>query len=143
MKNSTQPAYVTEATFKKEANWTRKEFKTVHEKIDGVALSLAKTQADVARIEKTMMTMKEDGQRLAHAIVKNQSNIERAERNMMTNDTGDQILSQLQDLAKKYENAEVSARIHLNQVMDFRPRIEDHEQRLVALEKRPPTIQRK
>jgi hypothetical protein len=73
-------------------------------------------------------------ERLASAIVKNSADIEEIKATMMTRQTGDQILAQLQDLGKKYETAEISARIHLNQVMDFRPRIEDHEKRLGVLE---------
>jgi hypothetical protein len=140
MKNSAQPTWVTEATFKKEAAWVRKTMMT---KADGrlLAQAIDKNRTDIERIQRTMMT-KDDGQHLVLAILKNTDDIQRLEKNMMTKDAGDLILSQLQDLAKKYETAELSARIHLNQVMDFRPRIEDHEQRLVALEKRPPTLRK-
>jgi DNA anti-recombination protein RmuC len=132
MKSSIRRSYVSESTFKKEAARTRTEFKKVHQEFGKVH----------QRIDNVQVSLKNVNESLGQAIVKTQMRLERVEQNMMTRDAGDQILSQLQDLAKKYENAEASARIHLNQVMDFRPRLEDHENRLVALEKRPPLIKR-
>ena len=53
---------------------------------------------------------------------------------MMTREHGQHILRIVQDIASKYEEADRGRQIHLNQVMDFRPRIDDHEKRLVLLE---------
>lgn len=156
MKKNTNPSYVTEATFKKESKITHNEFKKVrhemhqeftnvrqemhlgfeqvNQRFEKVDQRIEKVDQRLEKVDQRLDNLDATVGRIALSVVRHEADIKEIKETMMTRDMGMQLLLQQQDLALKYENAERSAKIHLNQVMDFRPKIEDHEKRLVALE---------
>jgi hypothetical protein len=120
MKKNTASKYLTEATFKKSLKSTNQQFKSIDERFE--------------RIDRRFDEMGAKFNGLTLLVTRHDADIKEIKATMMTRALGDQILTQLQDFASKYEESERSARIHLAQLMEFRPQLDNHEKRLVALE---------
>ncbi len=117
MKNTT-PKYVTEVTFKQAMGNVGNEFQKVRQEmhhgfeslgamINRLEVSSVRHGVDIKELKETVMVIRDDGQR---------------------------VMQIVQHIASKYDEADRGRQIHLNQLMDFRPRIDDHEKRLGTLE---------
>lgn len=73
---------------------------------------------------------------LDRSSVQYDADIKEIKETMMTKVAGDIILEELQDLIRRFDEAE-RFRTHIYQLMDLRLKIDDHEKRLVALENHP------
>jgi len=117
MKKNLAPKYVTEATFKKESARVNQRFDGIDHQFDS--------------LDSTM-------RRMAVAVVQNTEDIKEIKKEMQGNVTMREdvqaILRHVQDIASKYEETERTRKIHLEQLMDFRPLLDDHEKRLIVLE---------
>jgi hypothetical protein len=106
MTKKNTPKFVTEATFRKHARSVDKRFEGLQATVDRIAVKVVQHESDIQEIKVTMMTR----------------------------DMGQEILKQISDFSARYEESERASRIHLNQLMEFRPVLNDHEKRLVVLE---------
>jgi len=113
MKKTSTPKYVTEVTFKKETAETRQRFDQIDQRFERLETSVG---------------------RLTLSTLRNEADIREMKETLMTREMGQSILTHLEGLTRAYREAENSTRIHLNQLTDFRPRMDDHEKRIAKLE---------
>ena len=114
-----------------------KQFDGVRQQFEGVDKQFDGVRQQFVEVYKRFDGLDETIHRMALTLIRHEVDIKEIKETMMTKVDGQNILEHLLAFARKYEESERSSRIHLNQIMDFRPKIEDHERRLTILENNP------
>ena len=135
MKKDIPPKFVTDATFKTELVAMRSKIAALHADVTTMHSDVSEDKVTHQNRFERLETMIG---RLSLSTLKNEADIREMKETLMTREMGQTILNHLEGLTRAYREAENSTRIHLNQLMDFRPRIDDHEKRLILLETQNP-----
>jgi hypothetical protein len=134
MTKKNTPKYLTEATFRKYARLLDRRFDAIGQRFDAVDQRFEGVDRRSDGMDQRFDRLEDKVDRIALSVVKHESDIQDIKATMMTRDMGQEILKQLADFSARYEESERAARIHLNQLMEFRPVLDNHEKRLVVLE---------